>query len=373
MLVFGALLSGIRNTMPEMLIGNRWVGDNHPPVVLVEIGINHGGSLDLAIDMANAAIDAGAEIIKHQTHIIEDEMSEEAKSIIPGNADISIYEIMESCALSESDEFKLMQHIHSRNRIFISTPFSRAAAERLKRFDVPAIKIGSGECNNYPLINHIAGIGKPVIISTGMNTIESIRPSVEILRKAGIPFALLHCTNVYPTPPDLVRLGAITKLREAFPDAVVGLSDHTTSNFTCLGAVALGASILERHFTDNMSREGPDIICSMDPRALTELIDGSRIIYAARGEGKGPVEAEAPTIAFAFASVVAIKDIEPGECLSEDNIWVKRPSGGDFSVLDYNSLLGKKTRLPIKKGYQLHRHQIDLIPDLIKDHKDIKK
>ena len=344
--------------MPEIMIGNRAIGNDHFPVVIAEIGINHGGSLDLAIHMANAAIDAGAEIVKHQTHVIEDEMSEEAKSVIPGNADTSIYEIMESCALSEPDEFKLMQHIQSRDVIFISTPFSRAAAERLKRFDVPAIKIGSGECNNYPLIKHIAHMGKPIIISTGMNTIDSVRPSVEILRAAGVPYALLHCTNVYPTPPELVRLGALAKLRDAFPDAVIGLSDHTTSNYPCLGAVALGASILERHFTDSMSREGPDIVCSMDPEALTELIDGSRIIFKARGGDKGPVEAEAPTIAFAFASIVAIRDIQPGEKFTEENIWVKRPGGGDFNVNDYDSLLGKKVASPIKRGFQIRMEQV---------------
>lgn len=344
--------------MPEMMIEKRPVGDGHPPVVIAEIGINHGGSLGLAIHMADVAIEAGAEIIKHQTHVIEDEMSEEAKRLIPGNADISIYEIMERCALSEADELSLMRYVQSRNAIFISTPFSRAAAERLKRFDVPAIKIGSGECNNYPLIKHIARFGKPIIISTGMNTIESIRPSVEILRTARVPYALLHCTNVYPTPPELVRLGAMSQLRESFPDAVIGLSDHTTSNYPCLGAVALGASILERHFTDSMHREGPDIICSMDPKALAELIEGAHIIFSARGGEKGPVTAEASTIAFAFASVVAIKDIEPGDVFSEENIWVKRPGGGDFGVPDYDKLLGRKATCHIAKGRQLKRNQI---------------
>lgn len=344
--------------MPNLMIANRPVGDDHPPVVIAEIGINHGGSLDMAVHMADAAIDAGAEIVKHQTHVIEDEMSEEAKSVIPGNADISIYEIMAQCALSEPDELALMRHIQSRGAIFISTPFSRAAAERLRRFDVPALKIGSGECNNYPLIRHIARFGKPVILSTGMNSIESVRPSVEILRAAGVPYALLHCTNVYPTPPELVRLGGMTRLQEAFPDAVVGLSDHTTSNYPCLGAVALGASILERHFTDRMDREGPDIVCSMDPKALAELIEGSRILFAARGGDKGPVEAEAPTIAFAFASVVATRDIQAGEVLSEENIWVKRPGGGDYGVLDYDSLLGKQVIQPINQGYQIKKVQV---------------
>ena len=344
----------------EFKISHRMIGDNHPPVVIAEIGINHEGSIETAIAMADAAIDAGAEIIKHQTHIIEDEMSNEAKLVIPGNADVSIYEIMERCALSELDERHLMEHVQRRGAIFISTPFSRAAVDRLIKFDIPAFKIGSGECNNYPLIKYIARFGKPVIISTGMNSIETVRPSVEILRKAKVPFALLHCTNVYPTPPELVRLGAMTRLKEAFPDVVVGLSDHTTSNYPCLGAVALGGSILERHFTDHMDRPGPDIVCSMDPVALSALIEGSRIIYAARGGEKTPVEAEAPTIAFAVASVGAIEDIAPGQVLTESNIWVKRPGGGDFSVLDYETLLGKIATAHVSCGFQLKHSDVNL-------------
>jgi N-acetylneuraminate synthase len=346
--------------MAEFEIAHRLIGDDHPPVVIAEIGINHEGSLETAIAMADAAIDAGAEIIKHQTHIVEDEMSDEAKSVIPGNADVSIYEIMARCALPEHDEKRLMDHVQQRGAIFISTPFSRAAVDRLVKFDIPAFKIGSGECNNYPLVKYIARFGKPVIISTGMNSIETVRPTVEILRKANVPFALLHCTNVYPTPPGLVRLGAITQLKEAFPDAVVGLSDHTTSNYPCFGAVALGASILERHFTDRMDRPGPDIVCSMDPVALKELIAGSNIIFAARGGEKGPVEAEAPTIAFAFASVVAIQNIAPGQRLSEENIWVKRPGGGDFTVMDYEPLLGKVALAPIRRGFQIKRTDVGL-------------
>ena len=344
--------------MAEFQIAGRWIGDNHPPVVVAEIGINHEGSLELAIAMADAAIDAGAEIIKHQTHIIEDEMSNEAKLVIPGNAEVSIYEIMDRCALSEQDEKRLMEHVQQRGAIFISTPFSRAAVDRLVKFDIPAFKIGSGECNNYPLVKYIASFGKPVIISTGMNSIETVRPSVEILRKANVPYSLLHCTNVYPTPPELVRLGAMSRLKEAFPDAVVGLSDHTTSSYTCLGAVALGASILERHFTDRMDRPGPDIICSMDPKALSALIEGAQIIFAARGGDKEPIEAEASTMAFAFASVVAIQDIGQGQLLSEENIWLKRPGGGDFTASDYELLLGKQTLSEIRIGSQIKRTDV---------------
>ena len=191
-----------------------------------------------------------------------------------------------------------------------------------------------------------------------MNTIESIRISVDILRQAGAPYALLHCTNVYPTPPHLVRLGAMVKMQEAFPDAVVGLSDHTVSNYTCLGAVALGASILERHFTDQMDRPGPDIVCSMDPLALKDLIEGSRVIWSARGGEKTAVEDEAPTIAFAFASVVATRDIAASELLSEANIWVKRPGGGDYTASDYDALLGKRAAAHIRGGYQLKKADV---------------
>jgi N-acetylneuraminate synthase len=344
--------------MAEFKIADRLIGDGHPPVVIVEIGINHEGSLDIAIEMVDAAINVGAEIIKHQTHIVEDEMSDEAKKVIPGNSDVSIYEIIERCALSKKDERSLMNYVNQRGVIFISTPFSRAAVDRLVEFDVPAFKVGSGECNNYPLIKYIAKFRKPVIISTGMNSIESIKPSVEILRKERIPYALMHCTNVYPTPPELVRLGAMTELKKVFPDAVLGLSDHTTSNYSCLGSVALGASLLERHFTDKMDRSGPDIVCSMDPIALSELIEGSKIIFAASGGEKGPVDAEAPTIAFAFASVVAIQDIAVGEKLTEENIWVKRPSGGDFTVMDYEMLLTKIAKNPIYRGFQIKKTDV---------------
>ena len=253
----------------------------------------------------------------------------------------------------EQEEMQLKEYVEFKGMIFISTPFSRAAVDRLVEFGVPAFKIGSGECNNYPLIKHIAQFGKPVIMSTGMNSVETVKPSVEILRQANIPYALLHCTNIYPTPPELVRLGAIQKLKEAFPDSVIGLSDHTTSNYTCLGAVALGACILERHFTDTMDREGPDISCSMDPQALSDLIQGSRIIFSARGGDKQPVWEEKATMDFAFASVVSIRDIKSDESLNKNNIWVKRPGGGDFSAEQFESLLGKKARVDIPNRRQL--------------------
>src|SRR4051812_47885002 len=225
---------------PFFEIAGRKIGYDHKPLVIAEIGINHEGSLETAKQMIDAAQSAGVEIIKHQTHIVEDEMSSAAKKTIPGNANVCIYEIMRRCSLNEEEEWEMKCYAESKGMIFISTPFSRAAANRLHKWDVPAYKIGSGECNNYLLVEHIASFNKPVILSTGMNTIESINKAVAILKKYNVPFALLHTTNLYPTPNHLVQLGAITELQHAFPDKVIGLSDHTLSNHACFGAIVLG-------------------------------------------------------------------------------------------------------------------------------------
>lgn len=338
---------------PHIQIAGRKIGKDFPPLVIAEIGINHEGSLAVAKEMVDAAKRAGAEIVKHQTHIVADEMSGAAKKVIPGNASVSIYEIMERCSLNEKDELELKNYVESQGMIFISTPFSRAAAERLKKFNIPAYKIGSGECNNYPLLEHIATFGKPIILSTGMNTIASVQKAVAIFDKHNIPVALLHTTNLYPTPVHLVRYGAMTQLHEAFPDRVFGLSDHTLNNNACLGAVALGASILERHFTDHMQRTGPDIVCSMDEKATSELIVSSNEIWQMRGGTKVPAQEEQVTIYFAFATVCTIASIKRGEVLTQENIWVKRPGTGKILAEHYSEVLGKIASREIENDEQL--------------------
>jgi N-acetylneuraminate synthase len=338
---------------PYIEISGRKIGPDYPPLVIAEIGINHEGSLQVAKEMVDAAHRAGVEVVKHQTHIVEDEMSGAAKKVIPGNADVSIYEIMERCSLNEGDELELKNYVESKGMIFISTPFSRAAAERLKNFDVPAYKIGSGECNNYPLLEHIASFGKPVILSTGMNTIESIRKAVAIFDKHKVPVALLHTTNLYPTPIHLVRFGAMMEMHNAFSDKVFGLSDHTLNNNACLGAVALGASILERHFTDHMQRTGPDIVCSMDEQATKELIISSNEIWQMRGGIKEPAKEEQVTIDFAFATVCTIANIKKGEVFTKENIWVKRPGTGKILAEHFDDLIGKIATRDIEIDDQL--------------------
>ena len=342
--------------MNEIIINGRKIGPKYPPLVIAEIGINHEGDLKKALLMIDDAAAAGCECVKFQSHVIDDEMV--PNNVVPGNASESIWDIMSRCAFTEEEELKLKTFTEKKGMLFLSTPFSRAAAERLERMGVPAFKIGSGECNNYPLVEHVAGYGKPVILSTGMNGMESIAISVEILRKHKVPFALMHCTSIYPTPYDKVRLGALQELAKAFPDAVLGLSDHSLSNYPCLGAAALGASILERHFTSDKSWPGPDIEISMDPAELGQLIEGSRIIFQASGGSKGILGEEQPTIDFAYACVVAIRDIPAGERLSADNIWVKRPGNGQIKAVHFNKLIGKTVKAGIKKNEQLKWEQI---------------
>ena len=334
---------------PKFEIKGRYIGEDFPPLVIAEIGINHEGSLTTAKEMVDAAYKAGAEIIKHQTHIVEDEMSSKAKEVIPGNATDSIYDIMDRCSLNEEDEQALKHYVESKGMIFISTPFSRAAVDRLERLNVEAFKVGSGECNNYPLIEYIARLKKPMIVSTGMNTISSVAKTVEILETYKVPYALLHTTNLYPTPAHLVRLGAMQELKNQFPNAVIGLSDHTTSNLACFAATALGASILERHFTDKMDRPGPDIINSMDPISMKELMIGSEEIFKMRGGKKEPAKEEKVTIDFAFATVVTISEIKKGEVFTEENIWVKRPGTGEIQAEHFKNLLGKVAKNNLAK------------------------
>lgn len=342
-----------------MQINDRKIGPEHPPLVIAEIGINHGGSLEVAKSMVTLASSAGAECVKHQTHFVDDEMTEEAKSIFPPNADVSIWEVMERCALSPDDEIALKQHAERLGVIYISTPFSRKAADFLAEIDVPAFKIGSGEADNLPLIRHIAKFGKPVIMSTGMQTIDSMSRSVQILRDAGVPFALLECTNLYPSPPEIVSLRGVTELRQAFPDAVVGFSDHSIGPDMALASVALGACILERHFTDTRYRAGPDISCSMDPAELRYLVDRSREIHIAARNSKERSAPEEDVYRFARGSIVADRDLKAGETIGESNIWARRPGSGEIPADQFDTLIGRRVNRDMTRNTQLRWSDLD--------------
>ena len=256
-------------------------------------------------------------------------------------------------------KFQLKNFFKELKLIYFSSPFDETAVDLLESLDTPAYKIASFEVVDLPLIRYVAGTGKPIIMSTGMASEEEIEEAITAAREAGCrDLLLLHCISSYPTTAAESNLNNILTLKKEF-NVEVGLSDHTTDNLACYSGIALGADLLERHFTDDMQRTGPDIICSMNPESLSDLIRGSKIIFEANGGEKEPVKEENPTIAFAFASVVAIKDIYPGELLNKNNIWLKRPGGGDFNANNYESLMGKKCLEFIKNGYQIKKSQVD--------------
>jgi|APEBP8051073178_1049388.scaffolds.fasta_scaffold00002_49 N-acetylneuraminate synthase len=343
-----------------MKIAHREIGPAHPPLVIAEIGINHGGSLEVAKEMVRLAHLSGCECIKHQTHFLDDEMTDEAKAIFPPNADVSIWDVMARCALSAGDEVALKDYTESLGLIYISTPFSRKAADFLAEIGVPAFKIGSGEADNLPLIRHIARFGKPVILSTGMQTIETIRESVAILDAAGVDYALLECTNLYPSPPEIVSLRGVTDLKAAFPRAVVGFSDHSIGPEMALASVALGACILERHYTDTRYRVGPDIINSMDPAELRVMVDRSREIWIAANNPKQRTAAEEPVYRFARASVVADRDLPAGHVIAEADIWARRPGSGEIAGYDFDLVVGRRLTRAVARNTQLKWSDIGL-------------
>ena len=319
-------------------IAGRKVGPDHPPLVLVEVGINHEGEIGKALKLVDAAVAVGAEVVKFQCHITEKEMV--PTDMTPGEISTEkLWDIIKRCELTAAEEREVQSYCAEKGVIYLSTPFSREAADRLNEMGVPAFKIGSGECNNLPLLHHIAGFGKPMILSTGMNDLASVKRSVEVI-KDRVPYALLHCTSMYPTPYEKVRLGAVSELREHF-DVPIGLSDHSMNIWTCLGAVALGASILEKHFTISRSWPGPDTGISIEPHELKDMIDGSRAIWQARGGAKTILAEEQPVIDFAYATVVSIAPIKAGDTYTRDNIWVKRPGTGPIRADRFEDIIGK--------------------------------
>lgn len=342
--------------MQEIKIGTHLVGPKHAPFIIAEAGINHEGELKKALQLVDMAVEAKAQCVKFQCHITEKEMV--PTDMKPGEiSDEKLWDIIKRCELTEDEERQVQRYCEQKGILYLSTPFSREAADRLDKMGIPAFKIGSGECNNYPLIEHIAKKEKPIILSTGMNNIDSIHTAVEIIKKYNCPLILLHCTSMYPTPYNKVRLGGISELQNTF-NVPVGLSDHSLGIWTCLGAVALGACVLEKHITISRSWPGPDCPISIEPQELNDLVIGSKAVHEAMGGGKTILEEEKPVIDFAYASVVTISKIKKGDVFNTDNIWVKRPGTGKLLAKDFPSLIGKKASR-------------DLDPDVMLDPQDI--
>ena len=342
--------------MTTIEFGDRKIGPGYSPFIIAEVGINHEGSFDKAIQCIDAAVKAGADCVKFQCHITESEMI--PTDMKPGEISSErLWDIIKRCELTEDEEKQIKQYCENKGIVYLCTPFSREAADRLEAMGVLGFKIGSGECNNVPLLKHIAKKGKPIILSTGMNDLESIKKSVATIEEYDCRLMLMHCTSMYPTPYDKVRLGVIGELRDTF-HLPVGLSDHSIGIYTCLAAVALGACALEKHFTVTRDWPGPDVPISIEPKELSELVKGSSAIFAASGGHKTVLPDEQPVIDFAYASVVIVGPIKAGETFSLDNTWVKRPGNGAILAGDLDRVLGKKARRDIEVHSQIHPDDI---------------
>ena len=337
--------------MPGFRLGDRLIGDDHPPFVVAEVGINHEGEFEKAIQLVDAAFDAGAECVKFQCHITEAEMI--PTDMKPGEiSDERLWDIIKRCELTKKEERRIKRYCEEKGIIYLCTPFSREAADRLEAMDVVGFKIGSGECNNIPLIKHIARKGRPIVLSTGMNSLGSVRETVTAIREYDCPFMLLHCTSAYPTPYEQVRLGAIQELKHAF-EVPVGLSDHSLGIYASLGAVALGACAIEKHFTISREWPGPDNPMSVEPPELMELIKGTKAVFLARGGDKTVLPIEESVIDFAYASVVTIAEVKAGDVLSLKNVWVKRPGTGPIPAKELDRVLGRVAKRDLPANAQI--------------------
>lgn len=322
-------------------------------LIIAEAGVNHNGDLNLAKKLIEQAAKAGADVVKFQTFKAEDCVSIKAKKAkyqLENTAkDESQLEMIKKLELSREAHFELMKHCKKHNIAFLSTPFDLESVAFLQSLNLSYFKIPSGEITNFPYLKAVAKCKKKVLLSTGMANLAEIEAALEILRKNGTrDITLLHCTTEYPAPFEEVNLNAIKTLKEAFK-LKVGYSDHTKGIVAALGAVALGAVVIEKHFTLDKTMEGPDHKASLEPSELKELCEGIRTLEKALGNGiKKASKSEAKNIIIARKSLVAKREIQKGEKFSEQNLTTKRPGSG-ISAMRYEEYLGKRALKTYKK------------------------
>lgn len=329
-----------------MKIGTREIGPAFPPFVVAEIGINHNGDFACAWNMVKAAADAGAECVKFQCHIVEAEMV--PNDIVPANASETIWDMMKRCQFGELQDLTLKEYAEQLGMIYLSTPFSVAAVERLERLGVLAYKIGSGELTNRPLLERVAATGKPVIVSTGMCPPASLFPKLAGLFRSDL--AMLHCVSTYPTTPATMGLDRLRWLAEWFY-CPLGLSSHCPSIAPSIAAVALGASIIEHHFTTDRNLPGADNCFSLTPPMLRDLITMSREAWEAM-QPSDTSAAQSETAKFALPSIVTLRAIGAGEVFTRDNLGLKRPGTG-IAAGDLPAMLGKRATCDIPADVML--------------------
>lgn len=311
--------------------------DGRAPVVIAEACDNHFGSLERALAMIDTAADAGADVVKFQHHIADAEMLPEVP--LSDNFEEPLYDFLKRVALSISDHERLMAHADKRGIVYLCTPFSIQAARELAQIGVREFKVGSGELRDLWFLEQLAEIADHLILSTGMCTLDEIDATVSELRDSA-RLSLMNCTSAYPTRHADVTLRTIGTLRARYPDLHIGHSDHTPDNYTCFGAVALGATMVEKHFTLDRGFGGPDASVSIEPDELADLVRGVRAVFEASQGDKEIHAPEKPVRRWAYRSLVTAMPIPMGTRIERQHIVTKRPGTGIPSA-DYRRVLGR--------------------------------
>ena len=344
----------MKHSMMPLQIANRSVGEQHPCFIIAEVGVNHNGRLDLALKSIDVAADAGADAVKFQTFKAEKLVTKSAprakyQEQNTGNQQ-SQFDMLKALELSENDHRVIIDRCRERNIIFMSTPFDEESATLLHDLGMPVFKIPSGELTNTPLLRHIAGFHKPMIVSTGMCSLGDVEVAVETIENSGnSQIILLHCVSNYPAAPEEINLRAMLSMKAAF-GLPVGYSDHSLGIEIGLSSVALGACVLEKHFTLDKTLPGPDHRASAEPAELMHLIQGIRTIEAAMGNGrKAATESERDTARVARKSLVAAIDIAAGTELSENLIAIRRPGTGLAPMMKPH-LVNRRLKINVAAG-----------------------
>ncbi len=333
---------------------DRWIGEGEPTFIVAEAGVNHNGDIGLAKRLIDVAVEAGADAVKFQTFKAERVVSTSAPKAEyqkqTTDAEESQLEMLKRLELSPAAHRELQAYCKKRGVLFLSTPFDEESVDLLDELGVPAFKVGSGEITNWPLLEYIARKGKPIILSTGMSYLSEVDEAVRVIRETGSDqLVLLHCVSNYPADPADANLRAMQTLATAF-EAPVGFSDHTPGIEVSLAAAALGAAVIEKHFTLDRSLPGPDHRASLEPEELKALVRGIRTVESALGDGqKRPTTSEANTAAVVRRSLVAAYDIPAGTVLTEKHIAFRRPGTG-LPPSMRSFLVGLSARIDIPAG-----------------------
>jgi sialic acid synthase SpsE len=338
-------------------IGGRLVGDGQPPYIIAEACINHQGDIAIARKMTYVAHAMGVDAIKFQMHVLSDEMLREAPQ--SDNFEEPLYDTLDKTNLNVDEHRELQALCRELGIDYLCTPFSKASADLVDDLDVPAFKVGSGELTNIPLQRHIASKGRPMIVSTGMTELHEVEETVAAIKDVGVPLILTHCVSAYPCPYDRVNLGVVPKYRDMF-EVPVGLSDHTVGVYTSLGAIALGACLIEKHFTLDRSWPGPDHQSSIEPFELGELVKGARAVFEAGGDRCEIFPEEREIVAWARESVVSETEIAQGSVITGDMVTVKRPSPGEGAIAakHLDEVIGKTATADIARDRQVLWSQV---------------